>query len=93
MYRSEVETLFEGSQLRSIDQRRYMLEQAINIAGATLSKNPKSAVKKAAKSMDKQEKKIDKHEQNDVSHPNPQQYVNLMNQWNNSFKRKEEDNG
>lgn len=70
-----------------------MVEQAINIAGATMSKNPRSSIKKSLNAIDKQERKIDKHKQANINHPNPEQYTNLMKQWNDSFKRKEVNNG
>lgn len=93
MYNSELNALFEGAQLRTLDQRRYMTEQAVSIANATMSKNPKSAIKKTYREFDKQERKIDVHKQLNINHPKMEQYAQLMKQWHNSFKRKEEDNG
>lgn len=85
--------MLEGSQLKALDQRRYMTEQAVSIANATMSKNPKSSIKKTFREFDKAEKQIDNHDQPSINHPRQQQFIGLMKQWNDSFKRKEVDNG
>lgn len=48
----------EGSFLRDVDQRRELMELAVNIANIQNAKNPKRSVKIGYKNIDKAEQKI-----------------------------------
>lgn len=56
----------EGSFLRDIDQRRELMELAINIANIQNAKNPKRSVKNGYKNIDKSEQKILKRSGNGI---------------------------
>lgn len=58
LYLWEAKALLDGARLRDIDSRRFMLEQAVDIANFQNAKKPKQVVKKAYKSFTDQENKI-----------------------------------
>lgn len=50
--------MLEGSFLRDIDQRRELMELAVNIANIQNAKNPKKSVRSGYKNIDKAEQRI-----------------------------------
>ncbi|WP_338230747.1 hypothetical protein [Lactiplantibacillus paraxiangfangensis] len=58
LYLWEAKALMDGARLRDIDQRRYLTEQAINIANIQNSKKPRKAAKAGFKTLDTAENKV-----------------------------------
>jgi len=66
----EARSMLEGSFLRDVDQRRELMELAVNIANIQNAKNPKRSVKTGYKNIDKAEQKILKRNGNRERKPN-----------------------
>lgn len=77
--------MLEGSALRDIDMRRYMIEEAINNANISNAKNPRRAARNGYKAIDKSESKIiDRRGNKNVHRPN----VEMLNKLNEMFGQK-----
>lgn len=70
LYMWEARSMLEGSFLRDVDQRRELMELAVNIANIQNAKNPKRSVKTGYKNIDKAEQKILKRNGNREIKPN-----------------------